>query len=236
MIALELAGVSKVRGEGRMAVRALQGVTLRLDPGEFALLEGPSGSGKTTLLAVAAGLLRADAGEVRIAGQKLPPGDVEVRRRLRARSVGFIFQRSNLLAGLTALENVLVQAALAGVEASEAERRARDLLEILGVAHLAGRRAGGLSAGEEQRFAVARGLVHAPPLVLADEPTASLDGASGRAVVEALLSLGLERGAGVLVATHDPRLAPFATRRLCMMDGRLEATGEGRLEHAGDGE
>ena len=222
MTALELLGVSKVRGEGRMAVRALREVSLRLEPGELALLEGPSGSGKTTLLAVAAGLLRPDAGEVRIGGQVLPLGDVEARRRLRARSIGFVFQRSNLLPGLTALENVLVQAALAGLGAGEAERRARELLEALGVAHLAGRLTGGLSAGEEQRFAVARGLVHAPLVVLADEPTASLDGPAGRSVVEALLALGRERGAGILVATHDHRLAPFATRRLRLADGRLE--------------
>ncbi|HZY04258.1 MAG TPA: ABC transporter ATP-binding protein [Anaeromyxobacteraceae bacterium] len=223
MIALELLGVSKVRGDGRMAVRALREVSLRVEPGELALLEGPSGSGKTTLLAVAAGLLRPDAGEVRIGGQALPLDDVEARRRLRARSVGFVFQRSNLLPGLGALENVLVQAALAGIEAGEAERRARELLVALGVAHLAGRLTGGLSAGEEQRFAVARGLVHAPLVVLADEPTASLDGTAGRSVVELLLALGRERGAGILVATHDHRLAPFATRRLRLADGHLEA-------------
>jgi putative ABC transport system ATP-binding protein len=223
VIALELAGVSKVRGEGPMAVRALQEVSLRLEPGEFVLLEGPSGSGKTTLLAVSGGLLRPDSGEVRIAGEALPTVDAEARRRLRARDVGLIFQRSNLLPGLTAIENVLVQAALAGIEASEAERRARELLEALGISHLAERHTGGLSAGEEQRFAVARGLVHAPPLVLADEPTASLDGAAGRSVVEALLKLGRERGAGILVATHDPRLARFATRRLRLIDGRFES-------------
>lgn len=219
MTALELAGVSKVRGRGALAVSALREVSLRVDPGELVLLEGPSGSGKTTLLTVAGGLLHPDAGEVRVGGKVLPPGDAGARRLVRARQVGFVFQRSNLLPGLDALENVLVQAALAGIDADLARRRAEELLGAMGVGHLAGRRVGGLSAGEEQRFAVARALVHSPPVVLADEPTASLDSVSGRAVVEALVALGRDRGAAILVATHDPRLAPFASRRLRMVDG-----------------
>jgi putative ABC transport system ATP-binding protein len=112
-----------------------------------------------------------------------------------------------------------LQAALAKVDAGVARRRAGELLEAMGVAHLAGRRVGGLSAGEEQRFAVARALIHSPPVVLADEPTASLDSVAGRAVVEALVALGRDRGTAILVATHDPRLAPFASRRLCIVDG-----------------
>ena len=219
MIAIEMDDVFKVRGRGALAVPALRGVSLRIEPGELVLLEGPSGSGKTTLLSVAGGLLSPDAGEVRVGGEPLPPHDVEARRRLRARQIGFVFQRSNLLPGLDALENVLLQGALAGVDAALARRRAEELLEAMGVGHLGRRRVGGLSAGEEQRFAVARALVHSPPVVLADEPTASLDSAAGRAVVEALVALGRDRGAAILVATHDGRLAPFASRRLRMVDG-----------------
>jgi putative ABC transport system ATP-binding protein len=222
MSVLELAGVSKVRGRGPQAVRALRDVWLRMEPGELALLEGPSGSGKTTLLAVAAGLLTPDEGVVRVAGTPMSPADPAARRGLRARRIGFVFQRSNLLPGLDALENVLVQAALARIDPGAARRRATELVEILGVGHLVRRRVGGLSAGEEQRFAVARALVHQPALVLADEPTASLDAAAGRAVVEALEDLGRRRGAAVLVATHDPRLAGLATRRIRMADGVVE--------------
>ena len=221
MTALELASVSKVRGRGPLAVSALRDVSLRIDAGELVLLEGPSGSGKTTLLSVAGGLLHPDAGEVRVGGEVLPPGAAEARRTVRARRIGFVFQRSNLLPGLDALENVIVQAALAGIDAGVARRRAGELLDAMGVGHLAGRRVGGLSAGEEQRFAVARALVHFPQVVLADEPTASLDSAAGRAVVEAMVTLGRDRGAAILVATHDPRLAPFASRRLRIVDGRV---------------
>lgn len=222
MMVLELAGVSKVRGRGPQVVQALRDVWLRMASGELALLEGPSGSGKTTLLSVAAGLLTPDGGEVRVAGAPMSAVDAASRRRLRARRIGFVFQRANLLPGLDALENVLVQAALAGVDSGGARRRAAELLENLGVRHLARRHVGGLSAGEEQRFAVARALVHEPALVLADEPTASLDAAAGRAVVEALEDLGRRRGAAVLVATHDPRLAGLATRRIRMADGVVE--------------
>lgn len=222
MTGLALEDVSRVRGRGPLAVQALRGVTLRVDPGELVLLEGPSGSGKTTLLSVAGGLLRPDAGEVRVDGERLHAGDAGTCRRRRARLVGFVFQRSNLLPGLDALENVLVQAAVAGVPSGRALPRALELLEALGVDHLAARRVGGLSAGEEQRFAVARALVHEPRVILADEPTASLDSAAGRSVVELLVGLGRERGAAVLVATHDPRLAPFASRRLRLVDGVLD--------------
>jgi len=220
--ALELASVVKVRGAGHHAVRALDGVSLRVEAGELVLLQGPSGSGKTTLLAVAAGLLGADAGEVVLDGHALGREGVAGRRRLRARRVGFVFQRSNLLPRLTALENVALQAALAGIPPAEAQRRALAVLEQLGLAGLAARQPESLSGGEEQRVAVARALVHAPALVLADEPTASLDGASGRAVVDRLLWSARELGAAVLVATHDPRLEPCATRRVRIADGRLE--------------
>jgi putative ABC transport system ATP-binding protein len=143
------------------------------------------------------------------------------KRTHRARAVGFVFQRSNLLEALTARENVLLMAALARMPRPEAERETGRLLELLGVAHAADRRPGTLSGGEEQRVAVARALVHRPAVVLADEPTGSLDSAAGQAVAESLQALARARGAAVLVATHDPRLAGFATRRLRMLDGRL---------------
>lgn len=226
MSALQLHNVSKTRGTHRHAVRALVDVSLTVEPGEFVLLQGPSGSGKTTLLAVAGGLLEPDSGEVRVDGRCLADEDLAGRRRLRAARLGFVFQRSNLLPNLSARENVFVQAALAGFSPHESAQRTEELLEALGVASLGERRPGELSGGEEQRVAVARALVHQPALILADEPTANLDGASGTAVAGELRALALARGAAVLVATHDARLERYATRRVWILDGRLEQTGE----------
>ncbi len=220
--ALELEVVSKRRGTGRHAVAALSEVTLQVGPAEVVLLEGPSGSGKTTLLAVAAGLLTPDAGAVRVHGNLLALMSPDERRRWRATEIGFVFQRSNLVPALTAMENVLLQAALAGLDAAAAARRASELLEALGIAGLRDRSPAALSAGEEQRVAVARALVHEPTVVLADEPTASLDGAAGRDVVSALTSLARSRRAAVLIATHDPRLAVDGARRFSLVDGRLD--------------
>lgn len=224
MNALQLDTIHKTRGTGAHAVDALRGISLAVEPGEVVLLHGPSGSGKTTLLAVAAGLLRPDSGEVRLAGQPLSLLSVADRRRLRARSVGLVFQHAQLLSGITALQNVALQAMLAGVSAGEAVSRAYLLLERLGLAAVANRYPDALSGGEEQRVAVARSLVHRPAVILADEPTASLDTAAGLQVAELLLRLGAADGAGVLLATHDPRLASCATRCLRLLDGRVEQT------------
>jgi putative ABC transport system ATP-binding protein len=222
MTALTLERVSKSRGSGRRAVRVLSDVSLHLAGGEVVLLEGPSGAGKTTLLAVAAGLLLPDGGRVVLDGQspaELSPAD---RRRHRARSVGFVFQRSNLLDQLTVLDNVLLAAALAGLRPEEARPASGELLAHLGIAAMAARYPRELSGGEEQRAAVARALVHRPALVLADEPTGNLDGASGLAVADLLASTARERGAAVLIATHDLRLQPFATRTVGIRDGAIQ--------------
>jgi putative ABC transport system ATP-binding protein len=220
--ALELRDVSKTRGTGRASVTAISDVTLAVTPGEFVLLEGPSGSGKTTLLAVAAGLLSPTHGEVTLAGRALGSLSPEARRHWRALRVGFVFQRPNLMPALSARENVVLAGLLAHQARADAGRETDALLERLGVAPLAARRPGELSGGEEQRVAVARALVHRPSVVLADEPTANLDGRSGLAVAESLRDVARERGAAVLVATHDSRLEPFATRRVRIVDGRLE--------------
>jgi putative ABC transport system ATP-binding protein len=219
---LLMEGVSKTRGSGAHATRALFEASLAVAPGEVVLLEGASGAGKTTLLAIAAGLLTPDAGRVVLAGQSLAELAPAHRRRHRARVVGFVFQRSNLLEELTAWENVLLMALLAGRPTSEARRATNEVLAQLDIGHLALRRPAELSGGEEQRVGVARALVHGPALVLADEPTGNLDGASGRVVAEALATSAKERGAAILVATHDARLEPFATRRVSIVDGRLD--------------
>ena len=221
MSALELREVTKTRGVGRAAVTAIRDVTLALEPGEFVLLEGPSGSGKTTLLAVAAGLLAPTGGTVTLAGHPLGALAVDARRRWRAQHVGFVFQRPNLMPALDARDNVVLAGLLAHQSRADAARDADVLLERLGIAALASRQPHELSGGEEQRVAVARALVHRPAVVLADEPTASLDGRAGLAVAESLRAVARERNAAVLVATHDARLEPFATRRLRIVDGRV---------------
>jgi len=219
--ALDVREVHKTRGAGSHAVVALRDVSLRVDPGEVVLLEGPSGSGKTTLLAVAAGLLTPERGQVCVAGQWLARLDAAERRRLRARCIGLVFQHAHLLPGLTAVENVALQAMLADLPVDEAMRRARELLERLDLTAVAERRPDSLSGGEEQRLAVARALIHRPAVVLADEPTASLDTAAGQQVAELLLRLGAAEGTAVLLATHDTRLAACATRRVHLLDGRI---------------
>lgn len=223
MSAVELHHASRRRGTGPHAVQALLDATLVVNPGEVVLIEGPSGAGKTTLLAVAAGLLTPDLGEVILAGRRLTGTSRRWRRGFRARKVGFVFQRANLLAGLTVFENVLLQADIAGLARREGRRETSRILAELGLEQLAGRRADSLSGGEEHRVGVGRALVHRPEVVFADEPTGNLDSASGRAVAEALARHGAEHGLAVLVASHDPRLHPYATRRVRMLDGILNA-------------
>jgi putative ABC transport system ATP-binding protein len=213
--------VWKRRGRGARAVEAVRGASLEVAAGELVLLEGPSGAGKTTLLLIAAGLLAPDRGEATLAGEALAPLGAAGRRALRARACGFVFQRANLLDRLTVRENVLLAAGLAGLPRPLARARAEALLARLGLAAVADRLPATLSGGEEQRVAVARALVHRPAVVLADEPTGELDAASGRAVATALAELAREEHVAVLVATHDARLRPFASRRAWMADGAL---------------
>ena len=221
MSAVELRAVWKVRGAGRHSTQAVTDVSLAVEPGDFTLLEGPSGSGKTTLLALAAGLLTPDRGEVLLTGERVAALSPRARRRLRAMRVGFVFQRPNLLSRITILENVLISAQLAGLGSADGAKETLALLGSLGIGHLAERYPGDLSGGEEQRVAVARALVHRPAVIFADEPTASLDGASGAAVAECLQRLARERGSAVLVATHDARLEPFASKRARIVDGKI---------------
>mgnify|MGYP001471999682 CR=1 FL=1 len=169
-LVLELDAITKRRGAGPAAVTALRGVTLAVGAAEVVLLQGPSGSGKTTLLGVAGGLLTPDAGEVRIAGRPLGASP-HARQQMRAGAVGFVFQRSNLLSRLTAGENVLIAALLAGLPRAQALAETQRLLARLGIEALRDRHPGEMSGGQEQRVAVARALVHRPSLVLADEPS-----------------------------------------------------------------
>ncbi len=211
----------KVVGEGALAVTAVDEVSLQVAPGELVAVVGPSGSGKSTLLAMLGALSTPTAGTVRIDG--VVPGDLGERGRsaLRARRIGFIFQRPALVPFLTVAENVVLAGQIAGVAEATARGRAERLLDALGLQDRSGHRPAALSGGELQRVALARALCNDPVVVLADEPTANLDAERGRAVVALLADHTRAQGrAGVLV-THDAGVAAVADRTLQLLDGRL---------------
>ena len=221
MSEIHFQSVSKYRGPARRSLRVLHEASFSIAAGELVLVVGPSGSGKTTLLGVAAGLLKADHGEVETHGVRVDRATPGALRALRAQAIGAVFQRPNLLGGLTARENVLLMASVAGMPQAEAQVETERLLDRLGVGRLADRFPHELSGGEEQRVGIARALVHRPAVILADEPTASLDYHSGEAIAAVLASLAAEGQAAVLIATHDLRLRRFASRCLQLVDGVL---------------
>ena len=218
---LRVEGVTKVYGEGHTAVTALESATMAVEQGEFVALLGPSGSGKTTLISIIGGLLAASAGAVRI-------GDVEVTSlgrkaltRFRAERVGFVFQSANLVPFLTARENLLYVAGLVGTGKAQARQRADQLLEELGLADRARNLPEQLSGGERQRVAIGRALMNDPDLVLVDEPTAALDTALGRQVVQLLRREIKDRGKTGIMVTHDLRMVEYTDRVFEILDGHL---------------
>jgi ABC-type lipoprotein export system ATPase subunit len=208
-------------GSGPAAVRAVRGIGLTLEPAERLLIMGPSGSGKTTLVSMLGGLLTPTAGQVRLGDVDLYAVDEKERARVRLERMGFIFQSFNLLSALSARENVEVPLRLAGASAGEARSRANGLLERLGLKERSDHRPRDLSGGEKQRVAIARALANQPAVVLADEPTANLDSETGHQVAEILCRLGAEEGKGVIIVSHDQRLADIASRVVWIEDGRI---------------
>jgi putative ABC transport system ATP-binding protein len=198
---------------------ALQGVTLAVEPGEVVAVSGPSGSGKSTLLACLAGLDEPDGGVVRIDGERLSRRPEEERARLRARRIGMLFQQVNLVAHLSVADNVALAQRLAGAGTDRAWQH--EVLDRCGVAARAGARPSQLSGGELARAGLAVALANRPAVVLADEPTGELDGATARRVV-ALLHERAADGAAVLIVTHDPEIAGSAHREIRLRDGRIE--------------
>src|SRR5215469_7112022 len=218
--ALQMRAVRKTFEAENAPVRALRGVDLEIARGEFVALTGPSGCGKSTLLNLAAGLDLADEGSIFVAGEEITGQGEDELARMRRRHIGIVFQFFNLLEGVTVLENVALAAIIAGRKRRPAETRARDLLDLLGLADKATATPGVLSGGQRQRLAIARALANEPTLVLADEPTGALDSEGGQEVIE-LMSRLHRGGQTILLVTHDVQVAAAAARIVRMLDGRI---------------
>jgi len=217
---VQLRGVAKVYADDRSAP-ALDDVNLDIRRGEVTLLMGPSGSGKTTLISIIGGILRPSSGSVTIAGTEISELDEGRRPAVRRRHIGFVFQSFNLMPCLTAAENVEAALKLKGVRGSQASTAARELLNLVGLSHKYDAFPADLSGGEKQRVAIARALSGNPGIILADEPTAALDSASGRIVMEKLRDLAQVQGRAVLIVTHDDRILDYAHRIIRIADGRI---------------
>ncbi len=213
-------GLTKVFEEGRLQVRALRGVDLEVREGEFLALVGPSGSGKTTFLNLVGALDAPTAGELLVLGRRIADLSRAERADMRLRSLGFVFQAYNLVPVLTALENVEFVLELQGV-GRERRDRARAALAELGLADLADRRPAELSGGQQQRVAVARAVAARPRLVLADEPTANLDGENAETLMHMMRDLRDRHGMTFIFSTHDPRVVAHAVRVVTLVDGRV---------------
>jgi putative ABC transport system ATP-binding protein len=221
--ALVVTGVRKTFEAEQAPIRALRGVDLVVRDGEFVAIMGPSGCGKSTLLNLVAGLDVPDDGTINVARHSLAGMGEDDLARIRRQHIGIVFQFFNLLEGMTVLENVALPAVIAGRNRRGAEARGRDLLDLLGVADKAASMPPSLSGGQRQRLAIARALANDPTLLLADEPTGSLDSEGGQEIMELLRRLHAG-GQTILMVTHNPQVAAVASRRVSMRDGRTEGS------------
>ena len=224
-IAVRAIAVSKVFGHGRARACAVRDVTLEARSGELTVILGPSGSGKTTLLSLLGGLLPPSSGEIQILERSTAHLTNWQLTRLRLRSIGFVFQTFHLIEALSAVENVELALNLAKVARPESSQRARQLLTELGLGDRLESAAGTLSGGEKQRVALARALANNPALILADEPTGSLDSKVGQHVIGLLHGAAHGRGKAVVVTSHDPAIRSLADRLFTMEDGMLHPAG-----------
>lgn len=220
----ELLAVENIKltyGTGRAAVCALDDVSLKFQAGQLVLVMGPSGSGKTTLLSILGCLLKPDSGRVFMSGREVTNLSEDKRGKLRQQNIGYIFQAFRLFRSLSALDNVLLAMGIAGRTGRQARESARQALETVGLADRAHLKPQELSGGEKQRVAIARALINDAPIILADEPTASLDGKSGHQVAEMMLEIAQAQKRLVVVVSHDPRMIGFGHRIVKMQDGQL---------------
>jgi putative ABC transport system ATP-binding protein len=214
-------GLRKTYRVGDVVTTALDGVDLEVERGEFTAVAGPSGSGKSTLLHLLGALDRPDGGEVVLEGRRIDTLERREAARMRLEHLGFVFQAYNLIPVLSALENAAFVLELRGVGKAERERRAREALAALGMDGFEGRMPNQLSGGQQQRVAVARAIAANPDIVLADEPTANLDSATGQRLIDLMRSLNEERGVTFVFSTHDPRLLEHVRRIVRLEDGRV---------------
>ena len=206
---------------GKATVEALRGVDLEIEDGELVAIMGPSGSGKSTLMHLIGALDQPDEGSIRFREQDVSKQNRNQLAELRGKHIGFVFQSFNLIATLTALENVELPMMYQGVARKERLTKARKLLEQLGVSDRADHLPTELSGGEQQRVAIARSLVNDPDLLLADEPTGNLDSKTGKQIMELLAKLNEEQGMTVVLVTHDPAIARYAQRTIHIFDGKV---------------
>lgn len=219
--ALRASRVTKIYGSGEDAVRAVDDVSFQVQAGEFVGLVGPSGSGKTSMLAMLAGLLHPTDGSVEIGGQNMNNLSEAQRTRVRGQRIGFAFQTNNLVPYLSAEENVVLMLRISGKNSRANRQRARDLLMRLGLGDRLRSRPQQLSGGQRQRVAIARALIHEPNIVLADEPTASLDTERANEVVQTFADLIHEQNRAGIMVTHDLRMCRYVDRVIQMVDGRI---------------
>ncbi|MED5373013.1 MAG: ABC transporter ATP-binding protein [Myxococcota bacterium] len=218
---VEIRGLTRHYHQGDFVVKALQGVDLDIEPGEFVALMGPSGSGKSTLLNLIGGLDEPTGGSVVVDGQDLASMSEAQRSDMRRNRLGFIFQAYNLIPVLSAAENTEFVLELRGVPTSERRQKAHHVLEQVGLKGMEDRRPHQLSGGQQQRVAVARAIAGDPAIVLADEPTANLDSHTGEELIELMRRLNEDEGVTFIFATHDPKVMHAAKRVLKLVDGQI---------------
>lgn len=223
-LGIHVQSVDKSFGRGEARTVVLKKTDFVAETGRLTMLVGPSGCGKTTLLSIIAGTLHADGGAIEVLGQRLDKMSANTVAKFRSRNLGFIFQQFNLIPTLTAAENVSVPLVIQGFGYRHAERKAREVLEWVGLADHANFLPAKMSGGQQQRVAIARALVHEPPIILCDEPTSSLDSENGQHVMTLLRKAATQKDRLVLVVTHDNRTYGFADHMSEMEDGKIFRT------------